>query len=203
MEKQAPTNGELIRFRSEAAALLGEAVAPVTRPATRQLSSTPTSNRTARARITPGSLDQLNREAYLLRMDNKLEEARAMRAEVVESAGRIYAKGDPRLVKYQNDYLVLLVQMRRYPEAEVVAREALDSLPPGETAWRQKLLRSLVDVYEHWPKPDELEHIRKLLANAEAATRPSTMPTTIPTTTGPTTTRPDQPRQADIRAAEE
>jgi tetratricopeptide (TPR) repeat protein len=52
MEKQASTNAELIRFRTEAAELLGEIVPPSTRPATTS-TTTPTTSPTAPVRDSP------------------------------------------------------------------------------------------------------------------------------------------------------
>jgi predicted Zn-dependent protease len=75
----------------------------------------------------------------------------------VGAAKTLFPPGDARLVKYQNDYVHLLLQMQRYPEAEAVAGDALKSLPSGETASRLQVLRSLADLYQQWKKPDEAE----------------------------------------------
>jgi WD40 repeat protein len=120
------------------------------------------------------SLDQLNREAYILRRDGKLEQARELRARVVDSASKLYPRGDARLVRYQADYFRLLLQMQRYKEAEAVASDALDSLPSDDATSRLMMLRSLVGLYEQWDKPEDAERWRKLANAAEAATRPTT-----------------------------
>ncbi len=105
-----------------------------------------------------------------------LEQARELRARVVDGATTLYPRGDPRLVKYQNDYVQLLLQMQRYEEAETVAGEALTSLSSGETTSRLLTLRWLVILYEQWEKPEEALRYRKRLISIEAATRPATMP---------------------------
>jgi len=83
--------------------------------------------------------------------------------------------GDVRLVKYQDDYVTLLMHMKRYEEAEAVAREALASLPAAEETSRQKVLNSLVTLYEQWEKLPQAEHYRKMLTptSAPAATQPA------------------------------
>ncbi len=85
-------------------------------------------------------------------------------------------------MKYQNDYFQLLLQMQRYEEAEAVANDALKSLPSGETTSRLMMLRSLVNLYEQWTKPEEAERYRKLVNSTEAATRPATRSASRPAT---------------------
>jgi hypothetical protein len=134
------------------------------------------------ARPTPEFLDQMNIQAFFLRRDGKLEQARELRERVVNGARRLYLPGDARLVKYQNDYVQLLLVMQRHEEAEDVALEALKSLPSGETAARLMVLRSLVSVYEQSSKPEEADRYRKLLTGLEATTRATTIPARSPAT---------------------
>ena len=122
------------------------------------------------------ALDEWNHQAWILRRDNKLEEARAMRRKVVDAAKALYPRGDPRRAKYQNDYIQILIQMQSYKEAETVANDALKSLPSGDTASRLLMLRSLVNLYEQWNKPEEAERYRMLVNSAEAVTRPAPVP---------------------------
>jgi tetratricopeptide (TPR) repeat protein len=126
---------------------------------------------------TPKVLDQLNVQAYLLRRDGDLEQARELRTRVVESSKEHFPPEDARRVKYQSDYFQLLLAMERYQEAETVANDALESLPPGATASRLTFLRSLVSLYEQWNKPEEAERHRKLVISAEVEERGSTTPT--------------------------
>jgi tetratricopeptide (TPR) repeat protein len=130
----------------------------------------------ASVKLTPEALDRLNRQAYLLRRDGNLQDAKAVRARVVESAKTLYARGDVRLVKYQNDYVTLLLQMQSFEEAEAVAVDALESLPSGETSARLTVLRLLVKLYDEWRKPDQADRYRKLLTSTEAEARPTTVP---------------------------
>jgi tetratricopeptide (TPR) repeat protein len=126
---------------------------------------------------TPELLDHLNGEAYVLRRDGDLEQARELRARVVECAKTLLPAEDARRVKYQNDYFQLLLAMQRYEEAETVAGDALKSLPSKETTSRLTMLRSLVNLYEQWNKPEDAERYRKLVQSAEAEKRASTTPT--------------------------
>ena len=65
-------------------------------------------------------------------------------------------------------------ELERFGEAN----DALQSLPSGETISRFMMLRSLVNLYEQWNKPEEAERHRKLVISAEAAERAATMPMT-------------------------
>jgi WD40 repeat protein len=154
------------RKLAEVAAALGNLR---TEPSTRPAATQPTSPAAG-----DPSLDELNRKAYLLRRDGHLEEALAVRQHVVERAAALYFQTDPRLAKYQGDYISLLIEMKRYEEAELVARQAFGALSWSDTASRQLMLRLLVRLYEQWPKPDEAERYRKLLTSVQAATRPAT-----------------------------
>jgi hypothetical protein len=128
----------------------------------------------AGTQATAASLDQLNGRAYQLRRDGHLEEARALRAWVVEEARTLYPAGDARLVKYQHDYLQLLLQMKRYEEADAMAGEVLKSVPPAESTSRLMMLRLLAELYRQWDKPGEAERYRQHATALEAATRPAT-----------------------------
>ena len=126
---------------------------------------------------TPEALDKLNVQAYSLRLDGDLEQARELRARVVEGAKTLLPAKDARRVKYQNDYFQLLLAMQRYEEAETVAGDALKSLPSEETTSRLTMLRSLVNLYKQWNKPEEADRYQKLVHSAEAEERASTTPT--------------------------
>ncbi len=126
---------------------------------------------------TPEGLDQLNVLAYLLRRDGDLEQARELRGRVVERAKTLFPAEDARRVKYQNDYFQLLLAMQRYEEAETVAGDALKSLPSQETSSRLMMLRSLVNLYQQWNKPEEADRYQQLVHSAEAEQRASTTPT--------------------------
>jgi tetratricopeptide (TPR) repeat protein len=121
----------------------------------------------------PEFVDQLNFEAWRLRRDGHLEQARELRADVVEAAKKLYPHGDPRAAKYQSDYIQLLLAMQRYGEAATVAGDALQSLPSGEITSRLMILRSLVKLYEQWKKPEEAQRYRKLVTSTEAAILPA------------------------------
>ena len=127
--------------------------------------------------VDPEVLDQLNVQAYFLRRDGDLEQARELRAHVVECAKTLLPAEDARRVKFQNDYFQLLLAMQRYEEAETVANDALESLPSEETASRLMMLRSLANLYQQWNKPEEADRYQNLVHSAEAAERASTTPT--------------------------
>jgi serine/threonine protein kinase/tetratricopeptide (TPR) repeat protein len=123
---------------------------------------------------TPEVLDHVNREAYILRRDGDLEQARELRARIVECAIKSLPAEDARRAKYQNDYFQLLLAMQRYEEAETAALDALKSLPSKETTSRVMMLRSLANLYKQWNKPQEADRYNVLVHSAEAEKRAST-----------------------------
>jgi tetratricopeptide (TPR) repeat protein len=124
-------------------------------------------------------LDRWDRQAWIMWQKNKAEDARALRAKIVEAASGSYSKGDSRLVKLQCASVELLLQMKCYPDAAALAREALESLPAGETVWRSKCLGYLVEAYKQSENPEEEARHRELLRSLQQARRPSTRPTGV------------------------
>jgi WD40 repeat protein/serine/threonine protein kinase len=152
-----------------------------TLPTTAESTATATSP-AVRAAATPqvpelAAIDRLNVRAFQLRREGKLDEAAALRKWVVEEAKRLLPPDSPQLAKYQSGYAVLLMQMKRYEEAEPLLLEALailDRQPTALVAESITTLTDLVGLYSDWGKPGKAADYERRLARLLPATRPST-----------------------------
>jgi serine/threonine protein kinase len=102
-------------------------------------------------------VDEANWEGYRLRRSGNREVAAQLRQQVVSEAKRLFAPGHPLLLKYQNAYADVLLEIRRLDEAEVQLVEAyagLKSADADEAALQSEIER-LVKLYESWSKPDQ------------------------------------------------
>jgi hypothetical protein len=122
-------------------------------------------------------LEEMNRSAWFLRRDNHLEEAKKVRGEVVQKAINAFAAADPRTVKYVDDYVLLLVQMKQFEESEQVLNQSLTAVRTRQDRTLElKLLRRLAQVYKQWEKPEKETECLALIERLLPATRPSTLP---------------------------
>ena len=64
-----------------------------------------------------GVIEQVNVNAWKLRQAGQLEEAAALRQQIVEGARSALKRGDPRRIRYQLDYAELLIQMKPYDKS--------------------------------------------------------------------------------------
>ncbi|HEV2295598.1 MAG TPA: protein kinase [Tepidisphaeraceae bacterium] len=115
-------------------------------------------------------LDAMNRQAFALRQQNRLDLADALRQRVVTEAKTVLPAGDPRLIAFQIDYVDLLLQMMKYAEAERELLEAEktagDSQAKPDAA---RIRRSLIRLYDLWGKPEKARALQS---------RPAPQPTT-------------------------
>jgi tetratricopeptide (TPR) repeat protein len=107
-------------------------------------------------------LDISNRLAYALRLQKKLDEALAIRRDVVAKAKEAFGEKDDRTLRFQIDLVDLLIEMKLFDEAEKellgaekVAGDA-NSDPQAAT-----VRRALARLYDLWNKPDKAAEYRK------------------------------------------
>jgi tetratricopeptide (TPR) repeat protein len=123
----------------------------------------------------PTLLDQMNLRAWTLRQAGQLQEAAALRQQVVEGARASMSHGDPRRIRYQLDCSVLLTQTKQYEQSERLLLESQAALEESnaDPALALRAAGQFAELYEAWGKPEKVAHYRARLPALRAATQPS------------------------------
>jgi tetratricopeptide (TPR) repeat protein len=106
-------------------------------------------------------LDAMNRQAFALRLQNRLSLAEVLRQRVVTEAKVLLPAGDTRLLAFQIDYVDLLLQMTRYEDAERELLEARKTAgSPQSSPDAARVQRALIRLYEAWGKPERARQVQ-------------------------------------------
>jgi tetratricopeptide (TPR) repeat protein len=93
-------------------------------------------------------IDAMNRQAFSLRQQNRLNLAETLRSRVVSEVKSILPPGDKRVIGYQIDYVDLLIQMQKYEEAERQLLEADRAITDRSNPPAATIHRALIRTYE-------------------------------------------------------
>jgi hypothetical protein len=138
-----PADAKLFRDRADAA------VAPASQPSTGEPN--------------PRKLewiDAMNRQAFSLRQQNRLNLAETLRNRVVTEIKALLPAGDRRVITYQIDYVDLLLQMQKYDEAERQLLDANKAIADPSQPQAATIRRALIRLYDAWGKPERARAIQ-------------------------------------------
>ena len=119
----------------------------------------------------------MNAHAWTLRQAGKLQEAAAVRQQIVEGARSTLKRGDPRRIRYQLDYAELLIHMKQWEQAERLLLDSHAEIQESnaDTPLALRAASQLVQLYDTWGKSEKATQYRAKLPALRAATRPATM----------------------------
>jgi len=130
-------------------------------------------------------LKQLNGRAWVLRRDGKLAEAAEMRRGVVEKARAAYPSTDERVISFTMDYTELLIELRRFDEAETLLSAAqADAGVAGPAA--ERVARVTAQLKRNRPAaPTATAPAPAVVVAPEATTKPAAIAKPVVAATAP------------------
>ena len=105
-------------------------------------------------------LDAMNRQAFSLRQQNRLDLAETLRQRVVTEAKALLPPGERRVIAFQIDYVDLLLQMKKYDEAERQLLDADKAITDPSNPQAATVRRALIRLYEAWGKPERARAVQ-------------------------------------------